>query len=310
VYARHQPVLLEAFVDGICIDPDGTYIDATFGAGGHSRAILARLSDQGRLMAFDRDPSAVQIGSRLAEEDPRFSIRYAPFSDMGKVLEQCGCDKVAGIGFDLGVSSPQLDRPERGFSFHEPGPLDMRMDPTTGQPLSNLLQGVKEKQLVRILREYGDERYAPRIAKAILHLCKGKDPMTTRDLENVIFHAIPRSRRHGSIHPATRSFQALRIWVNDEFGQLQTGLSVAAARLRTGGRLAVISFHSGEDRQVRDWIEARVHPCICPPDFPVCTCGREPSMRWIQKKPIRPSAEEIAANPRSRSARLRIAERL
>jgi len=306
----HTPVLLEAFVEGIRIDSDGLYVDATFGAGGHSRALLARLSGQGRLMAFDRDPPAVEIGNRLAKEDSRFRMWHASFSDMGRILEQCGWDKVSGIGFDLGVSSPQLDKAERGFSFQEPGPLDMRMDPTSGQPLSSLLRNVKEKELIRILREYGDERYAARIAKAILRLRREDKPMTTRDLENAIFHAVPHSRRYGGAHPATRSFQALRIWVNDEFRQLQAGLSTAMDYLWTGGRLAVISFHSGEDRRVRDWIETRVHPCICPPDFPVCTCGRKASMRWIQKKPIRPSPEEIARNPRSRSARLRIAEHL
>jgi len=308
--AGHIPVLLEAFVEWIRIDPDGRYVDATFGMGGHSRAILARLSGQGRLMALDRDPAAVEIGNRLSKKDPRFCMRHASFSDLGWILEQCGWDKVSGIGFDLGVSSPQLDKAERGFSFQKPGPLDMRMDPTTGQPLASLLRNIKEKELIRILREYGDERYAVRIAKAILRLLREDKPLTTRDLENAIFHAVPHSRRYGGVHPATRSFQALRIWVNDEFGQLQTGLSTAMDHLRTGGRLAAISFHSGEDRRVRDWIETRVHPCICPPDFPVCTCGRKASMRWVHKKPIRPSSEEIAGNPRSRSARLRIAEHL
>jgi len=308
--AGHTPVLLETFVEWIRVDPDGLYVDATFGTGGHSRAILARLSSQGQLMALDRDPAAVEIGNRLAKDDSRFRMRHASFSDMGRIIEQCGWDKMSGIGFDLGVSSPQLDKAERGFSFQEAGPLDMRMDPTTGQPLSSLLRSVKDKELIRILREYGDERYAARIAKAILRLCREDKPMTTRDLENAIFHAVPHSGRYGGAHPATRSFQALRIWVNDEFRQLQAGLSAAMDHLRTGGRLAVISFHSGEDRRVRDWIESRVHPCICPPDFPVCTCGGKASMRWIQKKPIRPSTEEIARNPRSRSARLRIAEHL
>jgi len=306
----HIPVLLEAFVDGLCINPDGHYIDATFGTGGHSRAILDRLSAQGRLMAMDRDPAAVEIGDRLARQDVRFSICHSPFSELGKILDQQGWNTVDGIGFDLGVSSPQLDRPERGFSFHEPGPLDMRMDPTTGHPLSLLLRRVSEKQLAQILHEYGDERYARRIARAILQLDGKGLPLTTRNLENAIFHATPRSKRYAGLHPATRSFQALRIWVNDEFGQLQEGIIAAASHLKAGGRLSVISFHSGEDRRVRDWIESRVHPCICPPDFPVCACGREASMRWVQKKPIRPSAGEIAENSRSRSARLRISEHL
>jgi len=307
---NHAPVLLEAFVEAVCTDPDGYYVDATFGAGGHSRAILARLSRKGRLLGLDRDPLAVELGNRLAGEDPRFRMEHASFAEMERVLDELGWEKADGIGFDLGVSSMQLDRPERGFSFQKSGPLDMRMDPTRGQPLSARLRRIDEKELARILREFGDERYAGRIARAILRAARDGKMVSTADLENAVFHAVPRSSRYGRTHPATRTFQALRIWVNDEFEQLRAGIISAMNLLPPGGRLAVISFHSGEDRRVRDWIESRVHPCVCPPDFPVCACGHTPTMRWIHKKPLRASKEEIERNPRARSARLRVAERL
>lgn len=307
---NHAPVLLEAFVKALCTDPNGYYVDATFGAGGHSRALLARLSGKGRLLGLDRDPLAVELGESLAREDHRFHMEYAAFTDIQGILDRLGWRRVAGIGFDLGVSSMQLDRPERGFSFQKPGPLDMRMDPTRGQPLSVRLRRIDEKELVRILREFGDERYAGRIARAILRASRDGKMVTTADLENTVFHAVPRSSRYGRTHPATRTFQALRIWINDEFEQLRAGIISAMNLLPPGGRLAVISFHSGEDRRVRDWIESRVHPCVCPPDFPVCVCGHKPTMRWIHKKPIRASKEEIDRNPRARSARLRAAERL
>jgi 16S rRNA (cytosine1402-N4)-methyltransferase len=177
-----------------------------------------------------------------------------------------------------------------------------------GQPLSRKLKNVSEKELIRVIREYGDERYAGRIAKAILHAINSGEMNSTRDLENACFHAVPKQTRYSGAHPATRTFQALRIWVNDEYGQIEEGIRSAMKHLLPGGRLAVISFHSGEDRRIRDLIEAEVHPCTCPPQFPVCVCGRTASMRWVQKKPLRPSEEETSANPRSRSSMLRIAE--
>ncbi len=309
-YGEHTPVLAEAFIDALCIDPDGRYIDATFGRGGHSRMLLARLSPTGRLIALDRDPDAVAEGRRLETEDPRFSIFHYDFASLEMAVDDAGWDKVTGIGFDLGVSSPQFDQASRGFSFQHDGPLDMRMNFEHGQPLSQLLKRTSEKELARIIREFGDERYAMRIARAILRAVKGGEMNTTRDLENACFHAVPKQARYGSTHPATRTFQALRIWVNDEYGQIKVGIQAAMRHLLPGGRLAVISFHSGEDRRIRDLVEAEVNPCTCPPQFPVCVCGRVASMRWLQKKPIRPSAEEIAANPRSRSSLLRIAEAL
>jgi len=307
---HHAPVLLESFVDALCTRPDGCYVDATFGRGGHTRALLDRLSPAGRLLGLDRDPEAVREGERLAAQDGRFCIRHAAFADLDEALDTLGWSRVHGIGFDLGVSSPQLDDAGRGFSFSQDGPLDMRMDSGAGKPLSERLARVGERELADILRRYGDERYAGRIARSILRAHAEGGMTRTSELENVVFHAVPRQGRFGGAHPATRTFQALRMWVNDEMGQLQAGIAAAMQRLLPGGRLAVISFHSGEDRRVRDLIESEVHPCICPPDFPICACGRVASMRWVQKKPIRATAEEVAANPRSRSALLRIAERL
>ena len=306
----HVPVLLHEFIDALCIDPDGRYVDATFGRGGHARALLARLSSAGRLLGLDRDPAAVAEGEKLARQDPRFSIVHADFASLEDAVERHGWDHVTGIGFDLGVSSPQVDDAERGFSFQQDGPLDMRMNPRAGKPLSSLLDRVSERELTDVIRRYGDERHAGRIARSILKARRDGVLNSTRDLENICFHAYPRQARHGSTHPATRTFQALRMWVNNEMAQLESGIRSAMRLLAPGGRLAVISFHSGEDRRVRDLIEAEVHACVCPPDFPQCVCGRKDSMRWVQKKPLRPDAAELAANPRSRSARLRVAEHL
>lgn len=306
----HIPILLQEFVESFCLNPDGYYVDATFGRGGHARALLARLSPSGHLLGLDRDPEAVAAGRKLADEDHRFCIMHASFAEMGDALDELAWTSVHGIGFDLGVSSPQLDDASRGFSFQGSGPLDMRMDSSQGESLAERLRHVSEHDLAGIIREYGGERYAGRIARAILRACHEGGLVTTADLENVCFHAVPKHGRYGSTHPATRTFQALRIWVNDEMGQLEAGIKTAVARLAPGGRLAVISFHSGEDRRVRDLIEAEVNPCVCPPDFPMCVCGKTATMRWVQKKPLRPSEEEVARNPRSRSARLRVAERV
>jgi len=292
------------------LNPDGYYVDATFGRGGHARAMLARLSAKGRLLALDRDPEAVAAGRQLAESDARFNIIHAPFSRLAEALAARGWDQVDGAGFDLGVSSPQLDEPGRGFSFQFEGPLDMRMDPSSGQPLSQRLQRISERELARILREYGDERFARRIARSILHAVGEGVLVDTRSLENVCFHAVPRSARHGRIHPATRTFQALRMWVNDEIAEIEQGLDAAVEYLRPGGRIAVISFHSGEDRLVRDVIERQVNPCTCPPEFPMCVCGKVQTLKWVRKKPQRANEEEVDANPRARSARMRVAERV
>jgi len=310
---RHAPVLLTPFIDALCSSDacaDACYVDATFGRGGHTRALLERLSPEGRLLGLDRDPEAILEGERLAAQDNRFTIQHRAFADLDAALDAAGWPQVQGVGFDLGVSSPQLDDAGRGFSFSHDGPLDMRMDTASGQPLAARLARLSERELVGILRDYGNERYAGRIARAVLRAFAEGKMTRTSELENVVFHAVPKQGRFGGAHPATRTFQALRIWVNDEMGQLESGIKAAMHRLLPGGRLAVISFHSGEDRKVRDLIEAEVRPCICPADFPICACGRVASMRWVQKKPIRASEQEVAENPRSRSALLRVAERL
>jgi len=309
-YPEHIPVLRDAFVDAIFSDPDGYYVDCTFGRGGHSRALLDRLSDKGRLLAIDRDPEAVAAGEKLANEDVRFIIRHSDFAQLENRLENEGWNQVTGIGFDLGVSSPQVDNAARGFSFRHDGPLDMRMDTGSGLPLSSMLAHVSERDLIDVLRNFGDERYARRIAAAILKAFHARTLHSTSDLENICFHAVPKQARYGKTHPATRSFQALRIWVNGEMDQIDAGIAAAMSHLQPGGKLAVISFHSGEDRRIRDLIEAQVHACICPPEMPVCVCGRRPTMRWLQKKPLRADAQELAKNPRSRSSMLRVAQRL
>ncbi len=310
LYPEHIPVLRDAFIDAILSDPEGHYVDCTFGRGGHSRALLARLSDKGRLLALDRDPEAVAAGEALAHEDARFSIRHSDFAQLDQTLESEGWSQVTGIGFDLGVSSPQVDNAARGFSFRHDGPLDMRMDTASGQPLGQMLERVSERELVDLLRSFGDERYARRIAAGILKAVHAGTLRSTADLENICFHAVPKQARFGKTHPATRTFQALRIWVNGEMDQIDAGIQAAMAHLQPGGKLAVISFHSGEDRRIRDLIDAQVNACICPPEMPVCMCGKQPTMRWLQKKPLRADAQELAENPRSRSSMLRVAQRL
>lgn len=309
-YPEHIPVLRDEFIDAWLTDPDGYYVDCTFGRGGHSRELLSRLSDKGRLLGLDRDPQAVAEGERLAAEDSRFTIMHYDFAHLEDALTDMGWKQVRGIGFDLGVSSPQVDDAERGFSFMKDGPLDMRMDTSSGLPLERMLAHVSEKELADIIFDFGDERYSRRIARAIMQARQENKLHRTTDLENICFHAVPRHARHGGIHPATRTFQALRMWVNSEIDQIEIGVRAAIRYLLPKGRLAAISFHSGEDRRIRDLIEAEVHPCTCPPEMPMCICGKTPTMGWVQKKPIRPGEEELATNPRSRSSRLRVAERL
>jgi 16S rRNA (cytosine1402-N4)-methyltransferase len=309
-YSEHIPVLRDLFVASFFSDPDGRYVDCTFGRGGHSRTLLQQLSPQGRLLALDRDLEAVAEGERLAREDSRFSIKHADFAQLASILDHEGWNQVNGIGFDLGISSPQVDNAKRGFSFRQDGPLDMRMDISEGLPLSRMLAQVSERELEDILRNFGDERYARRIARSIFKAQREGNLHSTADLEAACFHAVPKQARYGKTHPATRSFQALRIWVNNEMSQIEIGVRAAVQHLLPGGKLAVISFHSGEDRRIRDLIEEQVHPCACPPEAPYCMCGKLPTMRWLQKKPIRPDESEVAANPRSRSSRLRIAQRL
>ncbi|MDQ6965290.1 MAG: 16S rRNA (cytosine(1402)-N(4))-methyltransferase RsmH [Mariprofundales bacterium] len=304
---QHTPVLAEPFVAALTHRVDGVVVDGTFGRGGHSRMVLERLSPAGHLVALDRDPYAVVCGEELQQRDQRFTIVRSEFSQLASVLVQLGIASVDAIGFDFGLSSPQLDRAERGFSFAAAGPLDMRMNPDVGTSLASMLGSVSHYRLTQIIRDYGEERFAGRVARAIIGARDEGGLATTRDLAQVITSALPAKSRYGRTHPATRTFQALRIWVNDEYREIEDGLVAAIRLLKPGGVLAAISFHSGEDSRVKEIVESHVNPCICPPQLPVCGCGRVADMRWVQKRPLRAPREELERNTRARSARLRIA---
>ncbi|MCB2262246.1 MAG: 16S rRNA (cytosine(1402)-N(4))-methyltransferase RsmH [Candidatus Thiosymbion ectosymbiont of Robbea hypermnestra] len=304
----HTPVLLEESLASLAIDPDGIYLDGTFGRGGHARAILARLGAAGRLLGLDRDPQAVAAGAELAGCDPRFAMEHAPFSRLEEVTRRRGlCGQVSGLLLDLGVSSPQLEELDRGFGFLVDGPLDMRMDTSGGQTAAQWLMRAGEEEIVRVLREYGEERYAGRIARAIARARDERPVVTTRALERIVCAANP-SREPGR-HPATRTFQAIRIRVNRELEELRACLAGVCGLLSAGGRLVVISFHSLEDRIVKRFIRDEARGDRFPPGVPVTARETRARLRPVGK-PVRPSAAEVAANPRARSARMRVAERL
>jgi len=305
VTQRHVPVLLEEAVHALAIRPDGIYVDATFGRGGHSRAILARLGTGGRLLALDRDPTAVAAAADIA--DPRFRIVHAPFSELAKVLHEHGIEHIDGLLLDLGVSSPQLDTAERGFSFRHDGPLDMRMDPTRGPSAAEWLSEVDEHELAQVIRDYGEERFARQVARAIVQARAVAPLERTRELAQVIATAV-RKREPGQ-DPATRTFQAIRIHLNREFEELEEALHQGLQHLAPGGRLVAITFHSLEDRIVKRFI--RDHSTV--PDHLARLPLREDQLPPRALAPIgraaRASAAEVAANPRARSAHLRVAER-
>lgn len=307
----HATVLLDESVEALVHKPDGLYVDGTYGRGGHSRAILERLGPAGRLIAIDRDPDAVadaQQGPRRIE-DPRFSIVHAPFSELATVLEARGLPQIDGLLLDLGVSSPQIDTPERGFSFRFDGPLDMRMDPTRGESAADFLARAELREITEVIRDYGEERFAGPIARALVASRERGEPLQrTRQLATVVASAV-RTREPGQ-DPATRTFQALRIRVNAELDELREALAAALAQLRAGGRLAVISFHSLEDRIVKTFIagESRAVVDRRSPDY--WAGGRGPALKLRAIGRIKPGAAELARNPRARSAVLRVAERL
>lgn len=304
--ARHIPVLGRTATSYLNVRDGGVYIDATFGAGSYSREILA--AARASVIAIDRDPRAVASGAALARNaGGRFVLTQSRFSRLEAVAQSAGHANVDGAVFDLGVSSMQLDRPERGFSYAADAPLDMRMDPTQDVSACDVVNGWSERDLVTIFRRYGEERYAKQIARAIVRRRREQPFERTGELVDTIRAAIPAPARFGEGHPAKRVFQALRIAVNDELDSLATALPSALEMLRPGGRLAVISFHSLEDRIVKRFLRERERGCTCPPDFPVCVCGHEPELRALQRRPIRPGHAELAANPRSASARLRAA---
>ena len=306
----HKSVLLPECIEGLNIKEDGIYIDGTAGGGGHSYAIASRLT-KGRLIAIDRDDEAVKAaGERLAPLGERAIVRKSNYSDFADVCDALGVAKIDGILLDLGVSSYQLDTAERGFSYNADAPLDMRMDKSNPFRAYDVVNGYSEEKLKKILYEYGEERFAPRIAALIVAERERHPIETTGELVALIKKAMPAAAREGGHHPAKRSFQAIRIEVNGELACIEPTLRRAAERMNPGGRIAVITFHSLEDRIVKQTFASMAEGCTCPKDFPVCVCGKQPQIRVVSKKPILPSEEELENNPRSRSAKLRIAEKL
>ena len=305
---RHKPVLLDEALEALAIRPDGCYVDCTFGRGGHSSAILENLGQQGRLLAFDKDPDALRFADETFADVPRFNCYPGSFTRLAEVIESLGlAGLVQGVLFDLGVSSPQLDDAGRGFSFLRDGALDMRMDPTTGASAAEWINRAGRTEISDVLRNFGEERYAGRIARAIVARRAEQALTSTRQLAELIKSVVPTVQRDK--HPATRSFQAIRIHVNNELQELQTALSQALAVLAVGGRLAVISFHSGEDRIVKRFIrqESRADPY--PSYLPVSARQIKPRLRAVGR-PLKAGAEEQQGNPRARSATLRVAEKL
>ena len=306
----HYSVLLRECVDALNIRPDGVYVDGTLGMGGHSEQIAKRL-ENGLLIAIDRDRTALErAGERLAPFADRIRFVHGNFRDLKQILQSQGVEKVDGMLFDLGVSSPQLDEAERGFSYMTDAPLDMRMDTSESLTAWFVVNKWPEEKLKQILFEFGEERYAPRIAAAIVRQRAAAPIDTTGELVDVIRGAMPAAALREKQHPAKRSFQAIRIAVNDELASIRELMDSASDLLAPGGRLAVISFHSLEDRIVKNAIAAKERGCTCPRDFPVCTCGFKQTLKSVTRKPILPSERELSENPRSRSAKLRVAERV
>ena len=304
----HKPVLLEPCIEGLAIRGDGIYVDGTLGRAGHSREIAKRLTT-GHLYCIDRDPAALAAAEeRLAPWRERVTLLHGNFAGLAELLRDVG--EVHGMLFDLGVSSPQLDDASRGFSYRQDAPLDMRMDPAEPLTAGTVVNEWPQEELKRILYQYGEERYAPAIARAICKAREDRPIETTLELVELIRSAMPASALREKQHPAKRTFQAIRIAVNDELGAEAELLEHAIDRLRPGGRLAVISFHSLEDRIVKTAFAAAAKGCTCPPDFPVCVCGKKPQIKLVNRKPIMASEEELARNPRARSAKLRVAEKL
>ena len=308
--AKHVSVLLQECIDALAIRPDGIYVDGTLGMGGHSAEIAKRLTT-GTLIGIDRDETAIRrAGERLRPFGERVQLVHGNFRNTAAILDRLGIAGVDGMLFDLGVSSPQLDEADRGFSYMHDAPLDMRMDATDDLNAWFVVNCWPEEKLKRILYDYGEERHAPRIASAILRAREQKPISTTLELVDVIRSAMPAQALREKQHPAKRSFQAIRIAVNDELAAVAELLETAPDYLNVGGRIAVISFHSLEDRIVKSAFAARENGCTCPRDFPVCTCGFVQTLKSVTRKPIVPSTAELEANPRARSAKLRVAQRV
>ncbi len=306
----HRPVLLDECMEALNIRPEGIYFDGTLGRAGHSGQIARRLTT-GRLICVDRDQAALDAArERLAPWMDRIILVHSNFDRVDEILDKLSLPGVDGMLFDLGVSSPQLDDASRGFSYMRDAPLDMRMDRDEGLTAADVVNGWSQEELKRVLFQYGEERYAPQIAGAIVRRRADKPIATTLELVDVIRSAMPPKALREKQHPAKRSFQAIRVAVNDELSCVERMLRRAVPRLNRGGRLAVITFHSLEDRVVKTGLAGFARGCTCPPDFPVCVCGKTPDIKLVNKKPILPSDTEIRENPRARSAKLRAAEKL
>ncbi len=306
----HRPVLLQECVEALNIRPEGVYLDGTLGRAGHSEQIVKRLTT-GRLICVDRDQTALDAArERLAHWMDRTTLVHSNFDQVDAILDKLSLSGVDGMLFDLGVSSPQLDDGSRGFSYMADAPLDMRMDREEGLTAADIVNRWPQEELRRIISQYGEERCAPQIAGAIVRRRRDKPVTTTLELVEIIKSAMPAKALREKQHPAKRTFQAIRIAVNDELSSVERMLQRAVPRLNRGGRLAVITFHSLEDRVVKTGLAGFARGCTCPPDFPVCVCGKTPDIRLVNKKPILPSQREVEENPRARSAKLRAAEKL
>jgi len=306
----HRSVLLDECMDGLCIKPDGIYVDGTAGGAGHSSEIAKRL-EGGRLIAIDQDETAVAVATeRLNALGKNTTVVRSNFCEISRVCDELGIEHIDGVLMDLGVSSYQLDTAERGFSYSADAPLDMRMDNRRALDAYGVVNTYSYDELKRILFEYGEERYAPAIASAIVKKRELSPIKTTGELSDIIKYAIPPSAREGGHHPAKRSFQAIRIEVNAELDVIEPAIRAAVERLNRGGRIAIITFHSLEDRIVKQTFASLASGCTCPKDFPICVCGNKPKVRLVNRKPIVPTKKELEENPRSRSAKLRVAEKL
>ncbi len=306
---EHLSVLAKEAVDLLACPTGGIVVDGTVGGGGHAELILRRIGPTGRLIAMDCDRYAIERARRRLGSRPGLTLVRENFSNLKETLERLGSEKIDALLLDLGLSSFHLGRPERGFSFAAEAPLDMRMDQRLEVTAADIVNDYTQSELANILRKFGEEPNARRIARAMVRERSKKRIRTTTELADIVRRATPRPSRHTRIDPSTRTFQALRIEVNSELDNLKKALDDGVSALRPGGRICVISFHSLEDRIVKRTFAREARACVCPPDFPVCVCGKKPTLKILTSKPIRPSAEEVAANPRSRSAKLRAAEK-
>ena len=308
---KHVPVLYHECLDNLKIKPNGIYADGTLGGGGHSLGIGERLGAGGTLIGIDRDEDAIAAaGRRLKDLECTVHLVHSDYADIRKVLDDLGIDGIDGALLDIGVSSYQLDNSERGFSYMQDAPLDMRMDQDQSFSAADVVNTYSEKELAEIIKKYGEERWASRISKFIIGARKEGPIETTGQLVDIIKAAIPASARREGPHPAKRTFQAIRIEVNSELEQLETAIDEYCDVLKPGGRLCIITFHSLEDRIVKEAFKKRIDPCICPKEFPVCVCGKVADVRKVTRKPVTPSEEELEINPRARSAKLRVIEKL